>query len=173
MIKEALSNKWLQVVLRIAVGTIFIYSAFSKLFDQEGFARAVYNYRILPDGLVNIVAIIIPSLEFFCGLCLLSGRMKKGSSFLVSTMLFVFLIALTSAFARGLDINCGCFSLETAGSKSDILARIVEDIFLLAGSLIIFLFCNKKEITDVSNQEGELKNESLYSEATNPTLSKE
>ncbi len=168
MIKESLSNKWLQIVFRILIGTIFVYSSLSKLLDQEGFAKAIYNYRILPDGLVNIAAIIIPMLEFLCGVLLLSGRMKKGSSFWITTMLSVFLIALISAYARGLDISCGCFSLETAGSKSDILARIIEDIFLLAGSLIVFIFCNKIAVTDVRNEEGDLKNDPVLPDSSHP-----
>jgi hypothetical protein len=54
-------------------------------------------------------------------------------------MLIVFIVSLTQAYARGLDISCGCFSLETVSEKSDILLRIVEDIFLLGATFIIFI----------------------------------
>ncbi|CAN5412342.1 hypothetical protein BH10BAC5_BH10BAC5_18630 [soil metagenome] len=153
MIRESLSNKYLQIGLRVLIGIVFIFSSLSKLLSQEDFAKAIYNYRMLPDGFVNLAAIILPALEFICGICLIAGIWTKGSSFWVIVMLLVFQAGLISAYARGLDIHCGCFSLETSGSKSDILARIVEDVFLLIGSFIIFLFCNKKEIKDVSDQE--------------------
>lgn len=179
MLKESLSNKYLQIALRIIIGTIFVYSAVNKLFSQEEFAKAIYNYRLLPDGLVNFSAIILPGLEFFCGVFLVIGIFKKGSSFWVIIMLFIFLVGLISAYARGLDINCGCFSLETASSKSDILARIVEDIFMLAGALIIFFFCNKNDISDVSEIEGsnddpgmnDVKEDTLYSDPSHTQFS--
>ena len=53
-------------------------------------------------------------------------------------MLIMFIIALTQAYARGLDINCACFSLENPDQKSDILTRIIEDILLLAATIVIY-----------------------------------
>ena len=74
--------------------------------------------------------------------------------------LLVFLIALSSALARGLNIDCGCFSLETTSSKSDISIRIIEDILMFAGTLVIFLFSEKKELNN--NLNGDTQNEEFY-----------
>ena len=135
---KILSNKYFLILLRLIVGGFFVFASLDKLMNQEAFARAIYNYKFLPDIFINIFAIIIPYFELIAGLLLIAGIFKRGSSFLISFMLVIFIIALSQAYAKGLDINCGCFSLETVGQKSDILQRIGEDILLLIASIIIY-----------------------------------
>ena len=136
---KILSNKYFLILLRLIVGGFFVFASLDKLMNQEAFARAIYNYKFLPDIFINIFAIIIPYIELITGLLLIAGIFKRGSSFLISFMLVIFIIALSQAYAKGLDINCGCFSLETVGQKDDILLRIVEDILLLIASIIIYI----------------------------------
>ena len=107
--------------------------------NQEEFSKAIFNYKFLPDVFINIFAIVIPYLELISGLLLILGIFIRGSSFIFIVLLIIFIIALTQAYARGLDISCGCFSLETVGQKSDILLRIVEDILLLIATITIFI----------------------------------
>lgn len=155
-----LSNKYLQIALRIIIGGIFIYAAANKLFNPDGFAKAIHNYEILPLSLINIIAIIIPWIELFAGVFMLSGIYKRGSSLIILLSLAVFVVALSSALARGLNIDCGCFSLEITSSKSDISIRIIEDILIFAGTLVIFLFSEKKELNN--NLNGDTQNEEFY-----------
>lgn len=140
-----LENKYLQILLRLILGVIFIYASLGKLFRPEDFAKAILRYEFLPLYFVNIVAIIMPWVEFFTGILLILGIYKKASSVLASISLAVFLIALTSAFARGLDISCGCFSLEETSTKGDIIYRIAEDILMLIGAVIVYKFSDKKK----------------------------
>lgn len=125
-----------------------MYASLDKLMNQEAFSRAIYNYKFLPEIFINGLAIVLPYLELFTGLLLILGIFKRGSSLLIAVMLVVFLIALGQAYARGLDIDCGCFGLdkelENVNQKSDILLRIAEDILLLTGTIIIFI---KSKIT--------------------------
>lgn len=127
------------MILRLIVGGVFIYASVDKLFNQEEFSKAIYYYKLLPDSLINIFAIVIPYVELVAGLLLILGIFKRGSSLIFIVLLVVFIIALGQAYARGLDISCGCFSLETVGEKSNILLRIIEDILLLIASIIIFI----------------------------------
>lgn len=140
-----LSNKYFQLALRLIIGGLFLYASAGKLFNQEAFAKAIYNYKFLPDALVNVLAIVMPYMELITALFLILGIFKKGSSFLVIVMLAVFIIALTRAYVLGLDISCGCFSLETVSKKSDILMRIIQDIFMLIGALLIYIFSDRKK----------------------------
>lgn len=150
--KDFLSNKYLQIALRLIIGGIFVYASIDKISNPGEFAKAVKNYDMLPLNLVNIMAILIPMVELVAGLMLIFGIYVKGSAASISILLVVFLIALTQALVRGLDINCGCFSLDTTSSKSDIVIRIVEDIFLLMGSLVItFFYKTKSELTKNNN----------------------
>ena len=156
--KDFLSNKYLQIALRLIIGGIFVYASIDKISNPGDFAKAVKNYDMLPLNLVNFMAIVIPMVELVAGLMLIFGIYVKGSAASISILLVVFLIALVQALIRGLDINCGCFSLDTTSTKSDIVIRIVEDIFLLIGSLVItFFYKSKSELTKINN--GDLNNE--------------
>lgn len=143
-----LSNKYFQIALRVVLGIVFIYASVGKLFRPEDFAKAILRYEFLPIYFVNIMAIVMPWVEFFTGVLLISGIFKKASSIIASISLVVFLIALISAFARGLDISCGCFSLEETSTKGDIIYRIVQDFFMLAGTIIVYKFSNVKKIQE-------------------------
>lgn len=134
-----LSNKYLLIAFRIIVGGVFVYASLNKLMNQEEFAKAIYNYKFLPSALINIFAIVLPYVELIAGLFLIAGIYVRGSSFLILLMLIIFIIALTQAYLRGLDINCACFSLENPEQKSDIFTRIIEDILLLAATIIIYI----------------------------------
>lgn len=136
---EFIKNKYLQIILRLILGGLFIYASYDKIINPAEFAKAVKNYDMLPIALVNIPAIILPYLEFFTGLFLVIGVWKRGSSAIIIIMLLVFLVGLMQAYVRGLDINCGCFSLENSSSTSDILVRIIEDILMLAAAVLIFV----------------------------------
>jgi len=150
--REFLSNKYLQTVVRIVIGAVFIYASVNKLFNPADFAKAILRYDMTPLFVVNIMAIILPWVEFSVGLLLIFGIMKKPVSIMAAFSLVFFLIALISAYARGLDINCGCFSLEETSSKSDILQRIIEDFFMLAGTYIIYKYSgSKKELETINS----------------------
>ena len=150
--KDFLSNRFLQLILRFIIGAIFIYASVNKLFHAEEFAKAIKNYELLPFTTINFLAIVMPYIEFFTGLLLIIGIFKKGSSGIVVISLTVFLFALISAYARGLDINCGCFSLDSTGSKSEILVRIFQDLILLVMSVIVYVFCEKKKTVPMAEK---------------------
>jgi uncharacterized membrane protein YphA (DoxX/SURF4 family) len=99
------------------------------------------------------MAIVMPWVEFITGILLILGIYKKASSMLASISLVVFLIALTSAFARGLDISCGCFSLEETSTKDDIVYRIIQDIFMLIGAIVIYKFSDVKKTQETVTAE--------------------
>src|SRR5690606_22882430 len=161
--KDFLANKYLQIILRLIIGGLFIYASYDKLFNPAEFADIVKDYQILPLGLVNIFGIVLPYVEFIAGTFLVFGVFKKGSALTISVLLIVFLLALIRAQILGLDINCGCFSLETNGEKSNIPMRILEDILMLAGSLIIYFFSDSRKKAGTTaeselKQEGEIQN---------------
>jgi uncharacterized membrane protein YphA (DoxX/SURF4 family) len=155
--RDFLSNKYLQILLRLILGGVYVYVAWNKLINTEEFAKAIKNYEMLPLQAINIIAITLPYIELFAGLFLIFGFYKKGSSAILGITLMVFIIALTSAYARGLNIDCGCGFTSTnqeASTKTDLLVRIFEDILMFIGVLIIFIFGDKKK-ESVAIQENE------------------
>jgi putative oxidoreductase len=126
----------LTMTFRVVLGIVFIYSSLDKIYYPADFALAVQNYQIVPDILTNLIAIILPWIEFGCGLLLTIGLFRRESAGILAFLIVVFIIAMLSALIRGLDIDCGCYGLDTEISWN----RILEDIGLLFMAIYIFTF---------------------------------
>ena len=127
-----------RIVARLVLAGIFIYASLEKIAHPAAFARDVYNYQILPDVLINLTALVLPWLELFLGLCLLAGIWLPGAVLTANGLLVVFLAALVFNLARGLDINCGCFSTASEAPAMSAGWYLLRDVgFLTVG---IFLF---------------------------------
>ena len=127
------------VVARLILGGIFIFASVDKIIHPAAFAEAVYNYQILPDILINLTAIILPYLELFLGISLILGICLPGAILLSNLLLLSFFGALVFNLARGLDIQCGCFSTsqEATSSLCMCLYVIRDGIFLLLGLYLL------------------------------------
>ncbi|MCC6158333.1 MAG: DoxX family membrane protein [Deltaproteobacteria bacterium] len=135
-----LENKYVVLALRIGFGAMWIIAAWDKIAHPDKFAIAVDNYHILPRALVHAVALILPCVEMLVGLCLVAGTAVEGAALLSAAMMVVFIIGLTQALVRGLDISCGCFS-QTTGQASKISPWLVlRDAALIAGSVWILVY---------------------------------
>ncbi len=91
------------------VGFIFVFASLHKIASPLQFARIIENYHILPAILVNLVAVIMPWVELFCGILLLSGCLRPASSTVLLGLTGVFILAIGFNMIRGLDFDCGCF----------------------------------------------------------------
>ena len=131
------TESWIILLLRVVVGAVFIYAAISKILNPSAFANDIDNYRMLPYLLVSLMAIVLPWLELLCGFLLVFGKWLRGSSFIIIAMNILFIIAIGSAIARGLDITCGCFSADGEGTKVGV-SRLVQDILLLGAAGVIY-----------------------------------
>ncbi|MDD5231558.1 MAG: hypothetical protein PHC43_09535, partial [Candidatus Marinimicrobia bacterium] len=68
---------------------------------------------------------------------LILGIWLETAAFLLSVLSIGFIMLIISAIARGLNIECGCFTLSESGSLVS-WKRVIEDILILAGGLFIF-----------------------------------
>lgn len=123
------------VVPRVVFGLLFVWAGAVKIADPHAFAETVFNYQILPDVLVNPVALYLPWLEAVCGLFLVVGAFTRGAALVLCTLMLVFLAALGYNFHRGLDVACGCFS--AGGGESDLAANILRDVTILLLGLLV------------------------------------
>lgn len=123
--------KWVVTwCLRVVLAGIFFYAGWVKILDPTLFAIKVRNYELLSDPWVALVALGLPWLEIFCALCIVSRRLERGALMLTVGMLLVFLFGLISAWARGLNIDCGCFT--EALDRGSLAVAVAMDIVLLA-----------------------------------------
>ncbi|MBN1102228.1 MAG: DoxX family membrane protein [Deltaproteobacteria bacterium] len=121
------------LIARLILGGIFIYASVDKIADPAAFAKVVYNYQILPDILINLTAIMLPWLELVLGVFLVSGFFREGSVSLATLLLVIFLSAMVFNLARGLDIDCGCFSTSAEGTGGAAMVWYVirDSLFLI------------------------------------------
>jgi uncharacterized membrane protein YphA (DoxX/SURF4 family) len=133
-----ISNKYVILGIRLVLGFVFIYASIDKIANPAGFAEAIYNYRMLPHWTINFMALVMPWLELFCGVLIVAGPLFRGSAFMIGVMLVVFIIAISFALVRGLDISCGCFTTE--GGHGVAVDLLIRDILMLAGASIVVFF---------------------------------
>lgn len=132
-IKNLIPGKLVKIVLQLLVGGFYLWAGGTKIADPGKFAEAVANYRILPHELINGVAITLPWIEIAAGLCVILGIWLRAGAWLLNLMTLVFIVAISSAVSRGLNIECGCFG--TVGGRHVGLRAIGEDVLLLVFGL--------------------------------------
>jgi len=130
MIDQFRKSEILSFILRLIVGGIFVYAGVTKLYSPRDFAQIIQNYQIVPEVFTNLIAILLPWLEIYSGLFIIFGLFSRSASITLILITIIFIIALLSAYFRGLNIDCGCFSQATRVDMS----KIIADVFLL-------LFC--------------------------------
>jgi uncharacterized membrane protein YphA (DoxX/SURF4 family) len=122
------------LVLRLALGAVFAYAAWTKLRQPwELFAMSIDAYKVLPYGAVLVVARTLPWAELLIGLLLMAGRWLRVSTAAASLLLLVFFGLMVRAYAKGMQIDCGCFGLGDAISPR----TLARDGALLAASLFL------------------------------------
>ncbi len=132
-------------LIRIILGMLFLYAAIDKIIYPARFAEVIYHYKILPIPFINFFAIIIPWIEIGVGLSLIFNQYAEIGSLILVLLTTVFVIMIASAMMRGLNIECGCFSLD---SKSSYVGwkRILEDLVMIAGGLLVFLESKRRHL---------------------------
>ena len=98
--------------LRVGLGLLFVLASLDKIVHPALFAQAVANYGILPESLVNPAAILLPWVEAVAGLALVCGVFTRGAALVVASLVLAFCGALAANLARGVDVACGCFTVD-------------------------------------------------------------
>jgi putative oxidoreductase len=110
-----------------------------KLLDPAAFALDIATYQILPLGLVNLMAIVLPWMELAAGVMLLVGFRSRAGALLVAAMMLMFTVAISIAVSKGLEMSCGCFASQGAAEDPISWRTILRDLGWLALALYVFL----------------------------------
>ena len=130
-------SRFLYHSARLILGVIFIYASYDKILHPKAFAHVVFNYQILPDGLIHITAIFLPWLELLMGVFLITGFWMPGTVIWCNILLAVYIGALCFNLVRGLDVDCGCFS-TTKGRSISIETILWDAAFLVLSAYLFF-----------------------------------
>ncbi|MFW6867488.1 MauE/DoxX family redox-associated membrane protein [Nocardioides sp. CPCC 206347] len=130
---------WVGLLARLVTGGVWIVAGGLKITEPEASIAAVRAYQLLPSSVAEVVGIALPAVELVIGLALVAGVLTRGAAILSALLFVAFIIGIASVWARGIEIDCGCFGGggSKAGATSDYPWEIARDGALLIASLFI------------------------------------
>ena len=143
------------LIFRIILGVVFIYASYHKILDPSGFSENIHNFHVIPVWSENLVALIIPWMEMIIGVFLILGVFLRGAVTITIGLYILFIIILSQALYRGIDLHCGCFKTVANPGVTDLRMELIkhigENIVLLSMAIIIklrdkFSFLNKEQV---------------------------
>ncbi len=111
------------LALRIPVAVYFIVAAVAKIEAPEGFLINIRAYELVPAQIAPAMAYTLPWLELMCAGLLILGVWVFEARLLTLAMLAMFIVAVSSALARGLNIECGCTGDESDPVGAGVIIR--------------------------------------------------
>jgi uncharacterized membrane protein YphA (DoxX/SURF4 family) len=132
---------WVSTAARLGLAAVWLVAGGLKVGDLAASGRAVSAYQLFPYEVAKVIGAAQPFLEIALGLLLLAGLAVRLSAGISAGLLVIFIAGIVSAWARGLQIDCGCFSTGgelAAGQSPQYTWDLVRDtgFLLLAGILL-------------------------------------
>ncbi len=132
-----MKNKNLIKYLRIALGSVFIFSAIVKLFPVESFEFIIVTQGLSNWNIVPYLSRIIIGFELFLGVALLT-ELKPTRLYIIFTILLLtgFCFQLIYSLVKfPYSKNCGCFGEVLPMSP---LSALIKNIILIFISLTVY-----------------------------------
>lgn len=143
---------------RLILAAVLIVAAVPKILDPYAFSLQIRAYDMLGEGLSRWLAVVLPWLELLTGLLLLGGVWLGAASALASGMMIMFSIAIVSAMARGLKIDCGCFGSDHSDPVGwPLLARDIG--FLILSGYLLWYSMWQSKLLEQNKSEDTIKSE--------------
>jgi uncharacterized membrane protein YphA (DoxX/SURF4 family) len=103
-------RRGLLIAGRLILAGIFLYAGYAKLREPWlQFAVSIETFKIVPEAMLEPMARIVPWVEVVAGLGLLVSFTARWAALLTTLMLGAFVGAGAWAYAKGTDVDCGCF----------------------------------------------------------------
>jgi uncharacterized membrane protein YphA (DoxX/SURF4 family) len=133
---------WISTVARLGLAAVFLTAGALHVGDLAGSGRAVNAYQLMSYDTAKLVGAIQPFLEIAVGLLLLAGLATRLMAAISAILLVIFIGGIISAWARGLQIDCGCFSKGgqlTGGRTARYAPDVLRDVgFLVLAGIVLF-----------------------------------
>ncbi|GIF45667.1 methylamine utilization protein MauE [Asanoa ferruginea] len=134
---------WLGTLVRLGLAAVWLFAGAAKVGDLSGSGRAVNAYQVMPFEVAQVIGAALPFVELTLGVLLLVGLATRVVAAVSGALLLVFIAGISSAWARGLSIDCGCFGSGgqlAAGQSPSYAPEIARDIgfLVLAAFLVVW-----------------------------------
>jgi len=122
-------------VLRVGVGAVLVVAGALKLRAPSDLATQIANYQLFTAAAPYLAA-VLPAVELVVGLAVLvAPRPWRAGAALAALVLFgLFEGAVTTAYLRGINIDCGCFG---AGGGPITWVTILRNLLLMAAAATV------------------------------------
>jgi uncharacterized membrane protein YphA (DoxX/SURF4 family) len=158
------SQPWLSLLVRLGLAVVLGLAAWPKLKDLPGSQRSVALYDLFPPAIEQVIGVALPVVELALALLLLTGLLTRYAAVCFGLMLVAFTLGIISAWARGLNIDCGCFAIGEVlgpGEKAQYLAEILRDVGFMAMCAFLMVWprsiCSLDRVMGLEAQPGQTK----------------
>ncbi len=133
------AQPWVSLVVRLVLGAVALWAGVAKVSDLEGSVRAVLAYDLVSGALADLAGYGLPVVELVLGLLLLGGLLTRPVAVVNGLLMLVYVGGVSSAWARGLSIDCGCFGGGGAvdPDETQYVSVILRDLALVVGSAFL------------------------------------
>ncbi|MCX5776339.1 MAG: DoxX family membrane protein [Candidatus Firestonebacteria bacterium] len=139
MIKKLLSNNKTMLAFRLLMGGVFILASIDKILSPAGFSLILKEYRLIPEILTPLTALVLPWIEFFAGFFMLLNVFTQSNALIMIGLNTAYILGMAINLSWGLVHECGCFTIfgwsEPIGG-----AAIFRDIIFILLCLPLFIF---------------------------------
>lgn len=129
-------STWLSFLIRLGLGSVFIYAGTLKLLDPKAFARTISRYDLIPDSILPVAAIGLPVLELLAGIGVILAI--RGSLSVMLSLLALFAAVLWYGILSNLNVDCGCFSGEDLKSQAGLWQAFYRDLIMMGGVIVLY-----------------------------------
>ena len=136
--------RFLPIVSRLILSGVFFVSGVLKLVDLFAAQQAVAGYALLPEWALWPATLLLPWAEIVAAVGLWVPWVRSAARVLLAMLLLVFLVAIVSAWVRGLDITCGCFGGTDTANYPWLVTRDLG-LFIVLGVESLFSARGQRE----------------------------
>jgi uncharacterized membrane protein YphA (DoxX/SURF4 family) len=133
---------WISTAARLGLAAVFLVAGALKVGDLAASGRAVNAYHLMSFDAARVVGGAQPFVEMALGVLLLVGVATRLTAAIAALLLVIFIAGIVSAWGRGLQIDCGCFSKGgdlAAGRTAEYGSEILRDVGFLALAAILLV----------------------------------
>lgn len=141
---------WVGLLARLILGGALVVAGALKIGSLEYSVDSVRAYQILPWDVAKWVGYGLPIVEFILGAMILAGFLTRWTALLGTLMMLAFVIGIISVWARGINIDCGCFGDggAVAAGETQYPLDIARDVLFMAAGVWLVIRPRSKFAVD-------------------------
>jgi uncharacterized membrane protein YphA (DoxX/SURF4 family) len=146
--KFVTAQPWIGLFARLTLGGVLFIAGYLKVSAPDKSQMAVRAYEMLPISVANALGLVLPFAEVAIGALLILGSLTRAMAALGGFTMVIFIIAISQAWARGLNIDCGCFG--GGGAVEPGQTKYLQEILRDAGLAFLAAYLIRYPVTKFS-----------------------